>query len=105
VSGLATYALALAATLAVELALVAALGGRDRRGAAVEAAAWLNLVTHPLATLAVHLTAVGVWPLELAVTALELCGYRLALRAAWARAALLAIAANAASFALGLAWS
>ncbi len=86
---------ALAATLALELPLAAAIAPAEARGVCLATALCANLVTHPLA---VALQPVlGFVPVELAVTAVECALYARVAGLTPARALVLGLVANALS--------
>ena len=88
------YPLALALTLAVELAVVAAFAGRGRRRFVLLVALLVNLFTHPLACAAYWDGIASFTTIEILVVAAETIGYRFAARLDWRRAAALAVGAN-----------
>jgi hypothetical protein len=95
--------LALAATLAVELPIAAALAPTRRRGATVLAALFANLASHSLATVLLW-TVLPDWVLvEIGVVAFEAVVLRGTVGMSWGRACALSSIANAASAALALA--
>jgi hypothetical protein len=100
VAEVGAYALALALTLAVEVPLAALLAAtRLRRRAPVDAAL-LNLVTHPLAYLAIQRWAVPFAAVELAVAGAEALGYHMVTRLGWRRRLAVSLVCNIASGAL-----
>lgn len=98
IGALLTYLPALLATLALELPIVAvAFRGRDRRRA-LQIAIAVNLLTHPLVTLAAwHLEVEHAW-LEAAVIVVEALAYDLLLPTRPWRALLVSLLANATSW-------
>jgi len=91
------YALAVALTLAVEVPLAALLAAtRPRHRGAVDAAL-LNLVTHPLAYLAIQRWAAPFAAVELAVAIAEALGYCLVTRLGWRRALVVSLVCNIAT--------
>ncbi len=102
-SPLQSHLLALAATLAVELPIVAALAPSRRRGATVLAALFANLASHSLAT-ALLWTVLPNWVVvELGVAAFEAAVLRATAGLSWGRACALSLCANTASAALAIA--
>jgi hypothetical protein len=105
VPGLAGYALALAATLAVEVPIVAwclrGSGFRQVLGVAVLA----NLASHPAATALFALVGLDWFLVEALVVAFEATVYRASLGARSGRAWTAALLANGATAAIALAWS
>lgn len=98
------YLPALLLTVAVEAPLAAALAPRGRRAHLLATALCLNLVTHPLATLAVCELTGGFLLVELAVVAAEAVGYRAVGRLTPLRAAALALVANAVTALCAVLW-
>jgi len=105
----ATYALALAVTLAVELPIVAAMARSAARRVVVDAAL-LNLVTHPLAALAfaawgdpASILGPAFLGIEAAVVAAEAVGFRSLTGMSWPRAWAVSLAANLPTALLSLA--
>ncbi|MBK8979155.1 MAG: hypothetical protein IPM29_24940 [Planctomycetes bacterium] len=93
-----SYPLALLLTLAVEVPLVCAVAGRRRWPDALGA----NLLSHPLAWLAVSRGVAGFWPVEAAVISLEAVVYRAVTRLPYRRALGASALANGATIAIAL---
>ena len=81
------WLLAFLITVAVELPIVAACAPRDLRRRAAVDSAFANLVTHPLAWLAVTRQLLSWTAAETLVTLVEALVYRGITRLAWPRAA------------------
>jgi hypothetical protein len=105
VPGLAGYALALAATIAVEAPILAwCLRGGGRRqvlGVAVLA----NLASHPAATALIAIAGLDWLLVEALVVAFEAVAFRAGLDVSTGRAWAAALLANGATAAIALAWS
>lgn len=102
---LQVYLPTLLLTLVLELAIAAALAPRALRRRTLTTCAALNLVTHPLATLALGVWTTGWLPLEVTVTVAEAFGYRAVVPLGAARAWGLALLANAVTAFGALLWS
>lgn len=92
------YAFAL--TVAIELPIVAACAPRGLRRRGAVDSVFANLVTHPLAWLAVGSGALSWTVVELLVAAVEILVYRGVTRMRWTRAALASLCANGVTAAL-----
>lgn len=98
----ALYWVALGLTLVLEGGLILLLARRERR-AALRDCAVLNLLTHPLAWLAVTSRTVGLWPAEAVVLLVEIAGYRaLGPRRSWRSALIWATVVNLATTLVGI---
>ena len=91
------YALALALTLAVEIALAARVAPPATRRRVVRVAWWLNLTTHPALWLIGQHVELPLLGAELGVVLPEWLAYRCVAGLGWGRAGLLSVLANAAS--------
>ncbi|MCB9883764.1 MAG: hypothetical protein H6832_02105 [Planctomycetes bacterium] len=95
----------LALTLALEGAVVALLIRGEGRRRALQACIAINLLTHPIATLAVLEAGLNVVPVELVVIAVEVVLYRQILGLSTKRAITLGVLANLVSWGAGVAAS
>lgn len=96
------YAGTLLLTLAIEVPLASLLAKSAPVPRPWLDALFLNLLTHPLATLALFHRIAGFWPVEAAVALVEALGYRTVTRLSWGRALLVATACNGATVAVAL---
>jgi hypothetical protein len=94
------YLVALGLTLLVEGGVVAALAPASLRRRALLASLWINLFTHPLATLFFRGTRLSFGMVESVVIVVETLLYADLLRCRLGRAAALSLAANVASLLL-----
>ncbi|MCA8970166.1 MAG: hypothetical protein KDC95_10295 [Planctomycetes bacterium] len=95
----------LALTLALECAVVALLIRGAGRQRALRACIAINLLTHPIATLAVLEAGFNVVPVELVVIVVEVVLYHQILRLRATRAIMLGVVANLVSWGAGIAAS
>jgi len=96
------YAVALAATILVEALVLAVLARAAERRRVVSASLFVNLLTHPLAWIAVSRLTVPFAGVEAAVIVAEALLYAWVMPTDLARAALGSLVANGAS--LSLSW-
>lgn len=101
-SVLLSYAPLLLLTIAVELAVVAAMSPRGKRNDVLAACVALNLVTHPLATLLSWRWGADMLSLELLVFSFEWIGYSRLLHRGTLPALRLAFFANLGSVLAGI---
>ena len=98
------WLLAFVLTIGIELPIVAACAARGLRGRAANDSVWANVLTHPLAWLAIATGSLPWVPTELGVTLVEALIYRGVTGLRWARAVTAALLANCVTASLSLAW-
>jgi hypothetical protein len=97
------YFATLSLTILVETFVALALAP-DRRRDLLVAIPLLNLLTHPLATLAVQDAGMDLMVVEVVVTLVEGAGYVLLTGLGWRRAVWISVAANGTTTAIALLW-